>query len=82
MDQLQVFMTHANRIDASMVDNPEPTKLHWHDAGNDTDVTVVIDPATGIPQQLRRVTPATGAVQVVSYKQWNTAVEIKPPVEK
>jgi hypothetical protein len=81
MDQLQVFMPHANRIDASIVDNTDPTALRWHDAGNDTDVTLVVDPATGIAKELRQVTRATGAIHVIRYTQWNTAVEIKPPEE-
>jgi hypothetical protein len=79
MDQIQVFLPHADWIDNAALDDADPTALRWHDAARDTDVTLLVDPASGIPKELRRVARAIGTVQVLTYRHWNTAVDIAPP---
>lgn len=56
------------------------TVLQWYDAPRDVDVTLLVDPATGVPREMRQVTRATGSVLTVVYKGWNAPVDIAPPV--
>jgi hypothetical protein len=53
--------------------------LSWYDATRDADLRLVTDPLTGVPQQLQQTTRGTGTVLTVSYRGWNTPVEIAPP---
>lgn len=55
------------------------TAFRWSDTGRNADVTLTVDGATGIPQQLQQVTHPTGATLAVTYTGWNTAVDVRPP---
>jgi hypothetical protein len=76
--RVQPYLPHADRA-------PGPTlrteiggvSLHWTD--DVQDVTVLFDPASGIPRELRQVNRANGATLVVTYRGWNTPVDIVPP---
>jgi hypothetical protein len=76
--RVQPYLPHADRA-------PGPTlrtevgsvSLHWID--DVQDVTVLFDPASGIPRELRQVSRANGATLVVTYRGWNTPVDIVPP---
>jgi hypothetical protein len=76
--RVQPYLPHADRA-------PGPTlrtevggvSLHWID--DVQDVTVLFDPASGIPRELRQVSRANGATLVVTYRGWDTPVDIAPP---
>lgn len=80
--QVQTFLPQADTISSPELGSGGNTSvLHWYDPGRDADVTLRIDPATRIPQELRRVARGTGVVLTVIYSGWNSAVEIPSPVE-
>lgn len=78
--RVQAFLPRA-----TTVSNPELDSggyalvLRWYDAGRDADVTLNLDPATGVPLVMRQVTRSSGAVLTVTYRGWNTPVEIAQP---
>jgi len=79
--QVQTFLPHATSIMGAESDNGKDLAvLRWYNAGHDADVTLSVDPATGVPRELRQVGRTTGEVLTVTYSGWNTAVEITPPV--
>jgi hypothetical protein len=79
-DQVQPFLPHAAAAaNPRLEQDGDRAVLHWEDAGRNADVTLVVDPATGMPRELRRVTRETGEVLTVTYTGWNTQVEITPP---
>jgi hypothetical protein len=79
-DQVYVFLPHADSIVNTDLDqNADAAALHWYETGRDADVTLVVDPTSGTPRELRQVARATGTVRVVTYSLWNTVVDITPP---
>ncbi len=79
-DQVQMFLPHAAAAsDAEIVRGANTVELHWDDAGRDAEVTLLVDPDTGTPQEMRRLSRATGLALTVTYSGWNTPVEIRPP---
>jgi hypothetical protein len=81
-DQIWVFLPHTDSImDPQFETNAGETVLKWYDRGREADVTLVVDPTTGIPHQMRQVTRSTGAVLTVRYSQWNLEVQIAPPTQ-
>jgi hypothetical protein len=54
--------------------------LRWYDPVRRADVTLLVDPASGVPRQLQSVTRRQGTTLVVTYRRWNTPVTIQPPV--
>ena len=78
-EQVHAFLPGAGVV-ADLV--PESTGttvvLHWYDSSRDADVTLSVDPATGLPRQVRRVLRATGLVVTVTYSAWNTPADIVP----
>jgi len=79
--QVQTFLPHAAEISNAEIESGDPTILQWYEVGRDADVTLQIDPATGIPHELRQVGRTTKMILTVLYNGWNTAVEIMPPAE-
>lgn len=53
--------------------------LRWFDSAGDTDVTLLIDPATITPRELRRVHRQSGMTITVRYIGWNTPADITVP---
>lgn len=64
---------------AQPVSSVSTTEVRWRDASGSAEVTVEVDPASGTPRQMRRVDPANGRVVHVTYRAWNTLVDIDPP---
>jgi hypothetical protein len=78
--QVQTFLPHAASVsNPESVSGTNPVVLRWYGADRDTEVTLSVDPATGVPRELRQVGRTTGQVLTVTYSGWNTAVEITPP---
>jgi hypothetical protein len=76
--RVQPFLPHADQAPTPALRNEVgATSLRWTDAGQD--ITVLLDPASGIPQELRQVNRSTGATLVVTYRGWDTPVDIAPP---
>ena len=53
--------------------------LPWHDHARNADVTLEVDPETGIPIRLIETVPVNNLVLTASYIGWNTDVEISAP---
>jgi hypothetical protein len=79
--QVQIFLPYVAEVSNVEIKSREPTVLHWHDVGRDAEVTLRVDPASGVPRELRQVEHVTGTVLTIVYNRWNTTVEIVPPVE-
>jgi hypothetical protein len=78
--ELQAFLPHAEGItSARVVSDGDAISLQWYEANQGADVTLLIDPATGTPHEMRQVNRASGDVLTVIYRSWNTPVEIQPP---
>lgn len=82
-DQVRFFLPHAELIvNADLEENSDAAHLRWHESSLGSDVTLVVDPTSGAPRELRQVARTTGTVRVVTYSLWNTAVDITPPKDK
>jgi hypothetical protein len=57
----------------------DAVELRWFEATREADVSVQVDPTTGIPSALRRAPRGEGPVFTVAYRAWNTPVDIQPP---
>jgi hypothetical protein len=80
VDQINVFLPHTEAITNTEVTiEATGTVLRWYDASRDVDVTLTVAPATGTPVELRELTRSSGATLTVTYKGWNTPVDIIPP---
>jgi len=80
VDQLNVFLPHTDAVtDPQVVTESNTAVLNWYDASRDVDVILSVYRRTGVPLELREHTRSTGATLIVSYKGWNTAVDITPP---
>lgn len=78
-DLLNVLLPRADTItNAEAVREADRVMLRWHNASQNTDTTLVVDPTTGIPRELHQLTRTTGEVLTVTYGGWNTPVEILP----
>ncbi|MFX4547556.1 hypothetical protein ABTB03_20370, partial [Acinetobacter baumannii] len=62
-----------------MHDADDSMLLRWLDAARNSDVTVAVDPNSGVPHELRRTIGGTDLVLTVTYSQWNEPVEIAAP---
>lgn len=81
-DQIRFFLPGAEYGSTpSYGKQPDQTELRWYDATRDADVRVIVDPKTAVPLVLERQTRGTGLTLTVTYKGWNTPVEILPPLE-
>lgn len=57
----------------------EGNLLSWFDDARQVDVTLQVDPVTGVPRELRRASQSSNAVIVVRYSDWNAPVSIESP---
>jgi hypothetical protein len=80
-DQIRFFLPQSRSAERPRyVQQADRAELRWYDAGHDADVTLLFDPDTNMPRSLQRQPRRTGVVLSVTYKRWNTPVEILPPV--
>jgi hypothetical protein len=79
-DQVAGLLPRARTAtDPEVTTGPDGTVLRWYEAGFDADLTLRVDPATGVPREYRRAARATGIVVSVAYTGWNVPVDIAPP---
>jgi hypothetical protein len=78
--QLQAFLPDFTTIkkSATLDDQEGLLALHWLGANGD-DITLLIDPDTNFPYQLRQLARETGTLFTVTYQDLNAPVEIIPP---
>jgi hypothetical protein len=57
-----------------------PEVWRWYDPARDADITLRVDPDSGEPLSMSRVTRGTGITVAITYTGWNTPVTINPPV--
>lgn len=60
-------------------DGAASTTFHWHDDARDAAATLDVDPVTGIPQRLSRVSATNGTTLTVMFTEWNTPQVIDLP---
>ncbi|MEP7188835.1 MAG: hypothetical protein ABI901_06585, partial [Roseiflexaceae bacterium] len=78
--ELQAFLPAFDSIKDPQVSAGQEglLALQWADA-NGADITLLIDPDTNIPRQMRQLARNTGTLFTVTYQGWNAPVEINPP---
>lgn len=80
--QLQSFLPGVSvDLNPEITSDENVTTLRWYDRGRDADVTLQVDTSTRIPRRLQRVNRASGQTLTVIYSDWNTPIEIVPPLE-
>jgi hypothetical protein len=78
--QIQTYLPHADAATRPTLERSgDAAVLRWADAGSNADVALTVDPASGIPRELRRTTHGSGLVLVVAYTDWNVPVDITAP---
>lgn len=79
--ELRAFLPRASTIvSAEAVGAAEEAQLRWHDFERNADLTLLVDPATGIPRELSQVLLTTGEALTVVYSGWGTPVELPSPL--
>lgn len=79
-NQVPVFLPHIGAASNVSVETPGNTGwLRWYEGARDADITLEVDPVSGVPRQMRQVGRTTGAILSVNYDAWNTEVSIIPP---
>ncbi len=76
--QVMPFLPHVENTNPAV----DRSVLRWYDTETNTDVVLDVDPSTGVPQQLERVTRMGTPVSTVHYRGWNTPVSITAPEAK
>jgi hypothetical protein len=80
--QLQSYLPHVlSASDSQITSDENGLVLRWFDRFADAYVTLEVNPSTGTPRQLQRVSRTSGQALTVVYTSWNTPVEITPPPE-
>jgi hypothetical protein len=82
LEQIRAFLpplTTAQNLVLEDSDDESTTTLYWYDADTNAAITLQLDAATGTPRTLRMATHGSGALLVVTYRSWNTPVEIDMP---
>jgi hypothetical protein len=78
--QVQVFLPRAAAVSqATLAQAGESAALHWYDATRDAEVSLQVNPGSGLPRALHQVIRATKLQLDVIYSGWNTPVEINSP---
>lgn len=77
--QVQGYLPGVAAVSSSTPIRVEGNRLTWSDPERGIDVTLLVDPATGVPQELRRASRSTDTVVIVTYKDWNAPVDIQIP---
>jgi hypothetical protein len=80
--QLQSYLPHVlSASDSQIMSDENGLVLRWFDRFADAYVTLEVNPTTGTPRQLQRVSRTSGQALTVVYTSWNTPAEITPPPE-
>lgn len=77
--QVAAFLPHVPPVAGLQMTGGIPSIISWYNASRDADVTLDVDPATGIPRYLRQVSRTTSTLLTVTYSGWNTEVSIPSP---
>jgi hypothetical protein len=79
---VQTFLPNVGAVAQADVARPDSTLdgLRWYDREAALETLLTVDSTTGIPRELRQMTPGGDLVRVVRYGGWNSPVEISPPV--
>ncbi len=78
--QVQAFLPDvAAATNPEVAAAPDPTVVQWDDPERDADVTVALAAGEPVLRELRHVPREDGAVLTVTYRGWNTYVDIIAP---
>lgn len=78
-DHVRTLLPHAPAVAWLDDETSASAGRRWYDPGPAADMTLLVDPASGAPRQLRQVARATGLTWTVDYSGWNVPVTITPP---
>jgi excisionase family DNA binding protein len=79
-EQVAIYLPAIDStMDLKMAPEANTVTLHWYDAGRDADVTLEVDPVTGVPYTLHQTPRATGLALTVIYSAWNHPIKIIAP---
>jgi ABC-type multidrug transport system fused ATPase/permease subunit len=76
-----LFPQAASASNVTTIIGSSYNTLRWYDVRRAGDITLVVDQATGAPRELLISPRSTGTTLLVTYRKWNTPLEIVPPVE-
>lgn len=80
VEQVLPFLPSAASLsDPEVKYEQDLATLSGFDASRDADITLLVDPASGVPRQMEQMTRQTRRVLSVTYRGWNTPIEIVPP---
>ncbi|HEX5506300.1 MAG TPA: hypothetical protein VFW96_27030, partial [Thermomicrobiales bacterium] len=78
--QIQTYLPHADAATRPALERRgDAAVLRWADDALAADTTLTVDPASGVPRELRRAMRGSGLVLTVAYTGWNTPVDITAP---
>ncbi|HEY8598322.1 MAG TPA: glycosyltransferase family 2 protein, partial [Thermomicrobiales bacterium] len=71
LEQVRTLLPQvASAISPTLANEGHGATLRWYDAERDADITLLFDPATGVPQQMRQVVRRSGLEILVTYRGW------------
>ncbi len=77
--RVQPYLPAVDAVsDPVLEGSPERTLIHWHDSTHGSEVTLRVDPSTGIALELQEAASG-GPTLTVTYSGWNDPVRIAPP---
>jgi hypothetical protein len=77
--QLQAYLPHIAAVENVDHDSEQEGLLIWYEASRGLEITVRVNPVSGVPELMRQVSQQAGTVLTVTYTEWNTTVQIEPP---
>lgn len=78
-DNVQPYLPRAASVAGAALAGDGST-LTWYTASRAVDVTLSVDPATGVPLTMQETPRAGGPRRTIAYTAWNTPVAISPPL--
>jgi hypothetical protein len=81
LHEVEALLPDANAI-TTTTDTDLADELRWYDARRDADVTLLLDPGSGLPREMRQATRSTGIQLVIGYEHWNQPISLPQPDDK
>jgi hypothetical protein len=78
--QLQSFLPDPAYM--REIATPDAATISWYDPSRESAMTLILDPASGLPRELRQQPRGGGPRLTIIYRGWNTPVTIMPPSQR
>lgn len=76
---LELFLPHGAAMQNAQLLSDNPRILTWSEVELHRQMTVEIEPTSGVPLQMTRTDSSDGTVMTVAYSGWNTTEAISAP---